>query len=215
MGIYVFSLDKMLELLNSPGNDFGKNIIPAALESNRVMGYVFDGYWADIGTIRRFYEVNLEMASPDRPFDFNIPGRPIYTHPRFLPPSETYGAQLNNVFMGEGCRIYDATITKSVIGSRSIIGSQVNIQASVLMGADFYETKAAREENERSGRPHIGIGDGSVIEAAIIDKNARIGKNVQIRNIPDRVDGAEENWVSRDGLIIIPKGAVVPDETVI
>ncbi len=215
MGIYVFSIDLMLELLDKPGNDFGKDIIPAALPEYRVMGYVFDGYWADIGTIRRFYEVNLEMASPERPFDCNIPGRPIYTRPRFLPPTESYGTQLDQVLLADGCRMYDAVISNSVIGLRSIVGSKVKIEKSVMMGADYYETQEDQKENERVDRPPIGIGDGSVIEAAIIDKNARIGKNVQIRHIPDRVDEAQKNWVARDGLIIIPKGAVIPDETVI
>ncbi len=215
MGIYVFSTELLFELLEKPGNDFGKDLIPGAMSDYSVRGYVFDGYWADIGTIRRFYEVNLEMASTDRPFDFNIPHRPIYTRPRFLPPTEVYGAQLDQVLFGDGCRIFDATITNSVIGLRSIVGSKATIQASVMMGADCYETDADREENRRLERPDIGIGEGAVLDSAIIDKNARIGKNVQIRHQPERPDEAQKNWVRREGLVIIPKNAVIPDDTVI
>ncbi len=179
------------------------------------MGYIFDGYWADIGTIRRFYEVNLEMTSPDRPFVFDDPSRPFYTRTRSLPPCEVYNAQLDQVLLTDGCRIYDGEISNSVIGLRSIIRPNVSMKDSVIMGADLYETDGARNENRRLGRPDIGIGDGSKIEGAIIDKNARIGKNVQIRNIPDRPDETNEFWVSREGLVIIPKYAVVPDGSVI
>ncbi len=215
MGIYVFSTELLFELLDTPGNDFGKEIIPRALSNYRVMGYIYDGYWADIGTIRRFYEVNLEMAAPDRPFDLNIPHSPIYTHPRFLPPSEAHGAQLNQVLLADGCRVSDASISNSVIGLRSIIGSQVTIRASIIMGADYYETGEDRAENTRLGRPDVGVGAGSVIEAAVIDKNTRIGRNVHIRHLPDRPDTETDNWIARDGLVIVPKSAVIPDDTVI
>lgn len=213
MGIYVFSTELLFQLLETPGDDFGKDIIPDALSNYKVMGHVFDGYWADIGTIRRFYEVNLEMASPNPPFEFNIPNRPIYTHPRFLPSAEIIGAELTNVLLADGCRVKDAKITNAVIGLRSLIGSQVTIDSSIIMGADYYETEEDMAENERLGRPHIGIGDGSVIEATIIDKNARIGRNVRIRHLPNRPDSETGNWVIRDGLVIIPKSAVIPDDT--
>ena len=215
MGIYVFSTELLLDLLSAPGDDFGKNIIPAAISNKRVMGYVFDGYWADIGTIRRFYEVNLEMATPYPPFELNLPNQPIYTHARFLPPSEVSGGKLNHVLLAEGSYISDAEITNSVIGTRSIIGSQVVIRDSVVMGAEYYETDKHRAENRRLGRPDIGIGDGSVIEGALLDKKVYIGRNVHIRHIPDRPDEETENWVARDGLIVIPKSAVIPDGTVI
>lgn len=215
MGIYVFSTELLFELLNSPGDDFGKNLIPEAISNRRVMGYVFDGYWADIGTIRRFYEVNLEMASPNPPFDLSAPHRPVYTHPRFLPPCEVYGATLDQVLLTDGCRVYDATITNSVIGLRSIIGAKATIKDSVLMGADYYETEETRAENIRLGRPDVGIGAGSIIESALIDKNARIGKNVHLRHVPDRPEEVHENWTAKDGLVVIPKSAVVPDDTVI
>ncbi|MBT8364574.1 MAG: glucose-1-phosphate adenylyltransferase [Deltaproteobacteria bacterium] len=215
MGIYVFRTDLLFEVLKSPGDDFGKDIIPKALADYRVMGHVYDGYWADIGTIRRFYEVNLEMALPDRPFDFYIPGRPIYSRARFLPATEVYGARIENALLADGCRVADAQITHAVIGLRSQIGPKTQIRSSILMGADYYETEADRAENRRLGRPDIGIGDSTVIEGAIVDKNARIGRNVHIRYLPDRPDSETESWVARDGLVVIPKDAAIADETVI
>jgi len=215
MGIYVFRTDLLFEVLKSRGNDFGKDIIPNALADYRLMGYVYDGYWADIGTIRRFYEVNLEMALPDRPFDFYIPGRPIYSRARFLPATEVYGARIENALLADGCRVVDSRITHAVIGLRSQIGPKAKIRSSILMGADYYETAADRAENNRRGRPDIGIGDGTVIEGAIIDKNARIGRNVSIRHLPDRPDSETDKWAARDGLVVIPKDAAIADETVI
>ncbi len=215
MGIYVFTTELLFDLLNSPGDDFGKEIIPEALPDRRVMGYVFDGYWADIGTIRRFYEVNLELALPDPPFVLNVPHRPIYTHARFLPPAEVEGARLTHVLLADGCHVADAEITDSVIGVRSLIGSGVIMRSSVMMGADYYETQEERAENRRLGRPDIGIGPGSVIEGALLDKKVRIGRNVHIRYLPDRPDSEDENWVARDGLVVVPKSAVIADNTVI
>ena len=215
MGIYVFRTNLLFDVLKSEGDDFGKNIIPSALADYRVMGYVYDGYWADIGTIRAFYEVNLEMALPDRPFDFYIPGRPIYSRARFLPATEVYGAQIENALLADGCRVADARITHSVIGLRSQIGPKTQIRSSILMGADYYETEADRSENKRLGRPDIGIGDGAVIEGAIIDKNARIGRNVRIRHLMGRPDSETDNWAARDGLVVIPKDAAIADDTVI
>ncbi len=215
MGIYVFRTDLLFEVLKSDGDDFGKDIIPSALADNRVMGYVYDGYWADIGTIRAFYEVNLEMALPTRPFDFYIPGKPIYSRARFLPASEVQGARLDHTLLADGCRVAEADIRDAVIGLRSLIGPKVQIRSSILMGADYYETEADRAENKRTGRPDIGIGEGSVIEGAIIDKNARIGRNVHIRHLPDRPDSETDNWATRDGLVVTLKDAVIADDMVI
>jgi len=215
MGIYVFSTKLLFELLEAPGDDFGKQIIPAALPDRRVMGYVFDDFWADIGTIRRFYEVNLELVSPDPPFDLNAPHRPVYTHARFLPPCESYGSELDGVLLGDGCRVYNSKVTNSVIGLRGIVGPNVVVESSVMMGADYYETDEDREENARLGRPDIGIGEGAIVECAIVDKKARIGRGVHIRHLPDRPDKETENWVAREGLVIVPKSAVIPDGTVI
>ncbi len=213
MGIYVFSTKLLFELLETPGDDFGKEIIPAAMPERKVMGYIFDDFWADIGTIRRFYEVNLALTSPDRPFDLNAPHRPIYTHARFLPPSEAHGSELNQVLLGDGCQIYDSKVTNSVIGLRSIVGPDVVVESSVLMGADYYETDEEKQKNRELGRPDVGIGEGSVIECAIIDKNARIGRNVHIRHLPDRPDKETADWVAKEGLVIVPKSAIIPDGT--
>jgi glucose-1-phosphate adenylyltransferase len=215
MGIYVFSTELLHGLLAAPGDDFGKDIIPEALLHQHLMGYVFDGYWADIGTIRRFYEVNLELVAPDRPLELLDPQWPLYTHPRFLPPSEVRGSRLDQVLLADGCCIYDSEITNSVIGLRSIVSSGVRIQSSVLMGADYCESDADKAENKRLGRPDIGIGEGSTVECAILDKNAHIGRNVHIRHLPDRPDFDSEDWVAREGLVIVPKNAVIPDDTVI
>ncbi len=216
MGIYVFNTEFLLDMLEGSGNDFGKDIIPSAMQQgHRVMGYVFDGYWADIGTTRRFYEVNLEMIGPNSPFDFWDPYRPIYTRSRFLPPSEINGATLEGVVLTEGCRIADARIRQSVIGLRSIVASRAQVTASILMGADFYEDEAALAENRKLKRPAIGIGEGSVIEGAIVDKNARIGRNVKVLLKKDRPDEEHAAWVAKDGIVIIPKHAVIPDDTVI
>lgn len=215
MGIYVFSVDLLSKLLDSEGDDFGKDIIPQAMNNHRVMGYIFDGYWADIGTIRRFYEVNLELASPDRPFSFNNPHNLIYTKTRFLPPSELSNVTLNQVLLTDGCKVENAEISNSVIGLRSIINKNVVINSSIVMGADFYESELDFEKNIELKRPNVGIGEGSQIESALIDKNARVGKNVCIKHIDNRPDSDHKNWFVRDGLVIVPKDAVIPDGTII
>ncbi len=159
MGIYVFTMESLFEILGeSPGKDFGKDIIPAAIEAHhRVMGYVFDGYWEDIGTMRRFYEVNLNMAAPLPKFNLYDPERPIYTRPRFLPGSKVQGGNLQNVLLADGGRIQEATIRDSVIGLRSIIGERVTIQRTVMMGADYYETPEEAKENKRNGKSPISV----------------------------------------------------------
>lgn len=215
LGIYVFNSDVLFELLEGPGNDFGRDIIPGAMQDKHVAGYVFEGYWEDIGTISRFYQVNLEMASPDAPFDFYRAQSPIYTRARFLPATEINSARLNNVLLTDGGRIHGSDISDSVIGLRSVIGPNVTIDSTVIMGADFYETDRERKENARLGRPDVGIGSGTSIARAIIDKNARIGKNVTIRSMLDRPDEDGGNWVSRDGIVIIPKNAIIPNGAVI
>ncbi len=216
MGIYVFETGTLLKMLSdTEGTDFGRDIIPAAIENGRVMGYVFDGYWEDIGTVRRFFEVNLDLASPLPRFNLYDPYHPIYTRPRFLAGSKIQGGSLNNVLLADGCRIQEATIRNSVIGLRSIIADGVSIERSLIMGADYYESPDLVEEWWSEGNPNIGIGPDSVIQGAIIDKNARIGRQVIIRNQPNRPDEEHVNWVSREGIVIVPKNAVIPDGTVI
>jgi glucose-1-phosphate adenylyltransferase len=216
MGIYVFKTKTLLKMLSdNEGTDFGRHIIPAAINTSRVMGYVFDGYWEDIGTVRRFYEVNLNMAAPLPLFNLYDPDHPIYTRPRFLAGSKVEGGSLTNVLLADGCRIQEASIRNSVIGLRSIIGRGVTIERTLVMGADFYETPEVMDEKWQPDSPKMGIGNDSVIQGAIIDKNARIGRHVIIRNLPDRPDEDHGNWVSREGIVIVPKGAVIPDGTVI
>ncbi len=216
MGIYVFRTEVLNQLLNDAvGDDFGKNIIPAALKKNKVSGFVFDGFWEDIGTIRRFYEVNLQMAMDDPPFDLYDANKPIYTRPRFLPGSSVHGASLQHVLLGDGTRIGGATIRNSIVGLRSVIAGSVTMTNTIMMGADYYETDAEKARNRRRKIPNMGIGTGCVIDGAIIDKNAHIGKGVIIRHMPDRPDEDHEEWYARDGIVIIPKNAVIADGTVV
>ena len=215
MGIYIFNTEVLFELLEGPGNDFGRDIIPQAMHSHRLHGFIFEGYWEDIGTIQRFYQVNLDMARPDAPFDFYSALAPIYTRPRFMPASAVDGTRLDNVLLTDGCRISKSIVNCAVIGLRSIIKANTQIESTIIMGADYYETDAMLAENAKNGIPDVGIGQGSSIAKAIIDKNARIGRDVHIQDIPDRPDGEGPNWVARDGIVIIPKNAQIPDGTII
>jgi len=217
MGIYLFRADVLHRVLEeSDAEDFGKEIIPAAIDRSRVYAFEFDGYWEDIGTIRSFYEANLAICLPDPPFDFYDAEHPIYTRPRFLPPALIDGCDLEQSVVADGCLIHGSHIRQSVIGLRSIVGPEVRIFRSVIMGADYFETPERRCENRKLGRPDIGIGEGSSIEGAIIDKNARIGEDVTIRaHDPDEAMVETENYVIRDGIVVIPKNAVIPDGTVV
>ncbi|MCJ7702628.1 MAG: glucose-1-phosphate adenylyltransferase [Anaerolineales bacterium] len=212
MGLYFFNKKTLLEILeNSSDDDFGGEIIPKAIHTHKVCGYNFEGYWEDIGTIRSFYEVNLKLASPSSPFSFHDRGQQIYSRPRFLPGTKIDGATLENVMIADGCIIGKAEIQNAVIGLRSQIQDGAVLRDTVLMGADYYDSP---EEMSQSGIP-IGIGMNSVIEGALIDKNARIGKGVVIKPFPlgTEIDG--EDWVVRDGIVVIPKRGVIPDGEVI
>ena len=217
MGIYIFRADVLRQVLEeSEAQDFGSQIIPAAISRLRVYAFPFAGYWGDIGTIRSFYDANLALTLPKPPFDFYNPRYPIYTRPRFLPSSRADGCDLERTVLAEGCLLQDSLIRESVIGLRSIMGPDVRITRTVMMGADFYETPEQKAENHRLGRPDVGIGRGCTIEGAIIDKNARIGEGVTIR--PRALDEGlveMENYVIRDGIVVIPKNAVIPDGTII
>jgi len=208
MGIYMFDTQVLIDLLtdNPDFDDFGSDIIPYAIRNYSVCGFDFDGYWADIGTIRSFYETNLDLTCADPGFNFYEPKHPIYTHARFLPGSSVEDSVLKDVLLTEGCRIQKAEITHSVIGLRSVIGAGTVIRDSILMGADYYAS-------ENPGLPAIGIGPGCYIEGAIIDKNARIGAQVVIRPFPRQVEINTDNWVVQDGLVVIPKNGIIPSGT--
>ena len=215
MGIYIFDSDVMEESLNNDYTDFGKEVIPAMLGKYKVSAYTYDGYWEDIGTIRSFYEANLNLTATQPSFNFYDEEAPIYTHSRHLPASKFNQANLDHVITSEGCVITDATIKRSVIGIRSIIEANAFLDGVVCMGADVYETAAEKERNRLNGIPDIGIGEHSRIQGAIIDKNARIGKGVSIGmgNIPK--DGDYGFYHVVDGIYVEKKNACVPDGTVI
>ncbi len=215
MGIYVFNRDVLIRLLDNSQTDFGKHIIPAAIGTHRVHSYVFQGYWEDIGTIRAFFEANLDITAELPRFNFFDMTSPIFTHPRWLPASKINGAQVDHAVISEGCIISHAEIHQSVVGIRSIISPGARLTRTIVIGSDEYESAESIAESESAGRPRVGIGTNTRIANAIIDKNARIGHNVVITpdGKPENVD--HEMYYIRDGIVIIPKNGVVPDGTVI
>jgi glucose-1-phosphate adenylyltransferase len=206
MGIYVFNREVLVECLNNQLADFGKHIIPQSIKDRHVNAYIFKGYWEDIGTVRAFYEANLDLTDLVPEYSFFEAEAPIYTHPRFLPGSKINGATLRQAIIADGCIISDAHLERSVIGVRSIIQSGATIRNSIVMGADYYE----QDRQPYPGCPPIGIGRSCVIDRAIIDKNARIADGVVItpEGKPPNFDGA--NYFIRDGIVIVPKDAVIP-----
>jgi glucose-1-phosphate adenylyltransferase len=216
MGIYVFTIDALTSLLKGDSDhDFGRHIIPAAIQSMHVHTFPFEGYWEDIGTIGAFYEANLALTRPDPPFDFYDPQRPIYTRSRFLPSSRIDGCRVEQTVVAEGSRLYEADIEGCVIGLRSVVLPGARLRQVVMMGADFYESEDVKAENRRVGRPHVGIGHDARIERAIIDKNACIGRGVTIRSHQGEADQEQEHYAIREGIVVIPKNAVIPDGTII
>ncbi|MEO0531744.1 MAG: sugar phosphate nucleotidyltransferase, partial [Planctomycetota bacterium] len=212
MGIYLFNKQVLIEMLDNDRSDFGKEIFPEVIGSRRVQLHLFDGYWEDIGTIRSFYESNLELAQANPPFNLSSATSPIYTRPRFLPPTRIDGAEVTRSLVADGCVIEPgAKIDNSVIGLRCRIGRDVTIRNTVLMGSDYYETKANVAENDAAGLPRIGIGPGAVIDGAIIDKNVRVGAGVRVVNDSDQTDfDGNSGCVVRDGVIVVPKNASLP-----
>jgi glucose-1-phosphate adenylyltransferase len=212
MGIYMFKTDVLCDLLESrTDDDFGGDVIPNAIGSHRVVGFDFDGYWEDIGTIRSFYETNLRLATPDSPFVFQDPSGPIFTRARFLPGSTIDGATMENVLLADGCRIGQAIIRDSVIGLRSVIADGVKINQSIIMGADYY----AVQRNDPQPEVPLGIGEGCRIDGAIIDKNARLGPGVVIKAFPPGTDLDGGEWAVRDGIVVVAKNTILPPKRVI
>ena len=215
MGIYVFKRETLIELLENDQADFGKHIIPSAIESHRVYSHTYKGYWEDIGTIRSFYEANLDMVSTIPKFNFFQMEMPIYTRPRFMPASKINGAAIDQAIISDGCIIDRSRISQSLVGIRCLLAPGCRVHKSVLMGADFYETEDSKRQSQSEGIPLIGVGENTRIESAIIDKNARIGANCVIspEGKPDHYDG--DNYYVREGIAVVPKGAVIPDDTII
>ena len=202
MGIYVFSRDVLLELLKGPGIDFGKELIPAALGKHRVHAYFYRGYWADVGTVKAFYDANLALTGPKPPFSFFDPRKPIYTRPRFLPGTRVDGCRIDSSLIAEGCYLEACTIDTSVVGIRTTVRKGATVRRSVLLGADFYE-----EQGDHA--VPLGIGRDVVLDGVIVDKNARIADGVRLVNDGSVEEADRDGYYIRSGVIVVPKGAVV------
>jgi len=213
MGIYMFRMDTLIDVLRHDYadhklDDFGGDIIPSMINRGRpVFGFNFEGYWRDIGTIRTFYETNLELTESYPAFNFYDPENPIFTHPRYLPGSRIYGCEMRQALVAEGCEIYADKIEHSVIGLRSVIGDGTIISDTIVMGGDYYGTL-------NNGAP-LGIGRNCRIQGAIIDKNASIGDNVEIKPFPEGYENDHPLYMVREGIVVIPKNTTIPAGTVI
>jgi glucose-1-phosphate adenylyltransferase len=216
MGIYFFSAPALKKALDNSLTDFGSEIIPASIDTLRVSAFIFDDYWEDIGTIKSFYEANLNLASINPDFSLYEENTPIFTNRRDLPPSKINFSTISESLAAEGSIITNANITNSIVGIRTIIESGANLDGVVCMGADVYETPEEKEANRAAGVPNIGIGRTCIIKRSIIDKNARIGDNCRVGIDPiPRPDGDYDKYSIRDGIIIIPKGTILNPGTVI
>lgn len=217
MGIYVFNYNRLVEMLGQDESwvDFGREIIPAAIEKSNVQAHLFQGYWEDIGTIRSFYNANLDLASPLPKFNFFDTDSPIYTRSRYLPPSKVHNCEIDDSMVSEGCILNGIKAKRSIIGLRSRIDFGARIEDSIVMGSDYYESIEEMNKNVTKGIPHIGIGKNTIIRKAIVDKNARIGQNVVIQNVKNIDEEQGSNYFIRDGIVLIPKNAIVHDGTVI
>jgi glucose-1-phosphate adenylyltransferase len=218
MGIYLFNRDMLLQLLQEKplATDFGKDVFPRIIDRLHVQTHLFDGYWEDLGTIKSFHECHMALCSEDSPFRFHTPDGVIYTRMRNLPPSRVMDTVLRGAIISDGCLVQSGTrVERSIVGVRSRIGHNVVLKDSVVIGADFYETDDERADNRAKGVPDLTVGDNAVIQNAILDKNCRIGRGVRLVNATGVVDAEGENYVIRDGIVVIPRGAVVKDGTVI
>jgi len=213
MGIYIFNVDTIVEMLNRNFTDFGKEIIPQTIKEKKTGAYFFNDYWEDVGTIKTFLKANLDFALPLPKFD--LYEHNIFTHARYLPPSKTGNVFAENAILSEGSIIQRATIKNSIIGIRTIIKDNVVIENSYIMGADYYESDQAKNENTKNGIKDICIDSNTIIKNAIVDKNSRIGKNCKIINHENKKEFDGANYFIRDGIVIIPKNSVIEDGTVI
>lgn len=219
MGIYVFKYARLEQLLAEDPSwvDFGKHVIPGAIQRSKVQAFVFDGYWGDIGTISAFYKANLDLTSKLPKFNLFDAEAPVYTRARYLPPSKIEQSEISDSILSEGCIIDGARISNSVVGLRSRISRGVQLDASFMMGADYYQTIEEMHRDLTGGTPRVGIGEGTIIKRAIIDKNARIGSNARLLNEAGVMDydGEGGSYFIRDGIIIVPKSAVLKDGTIV
>ncbi|MFS8085247.1 MAG: glucose-1-phosphate adenylyltransferase [Acidobacteriota bacterium] len=219
MGIYVFKYDRLEEVLAEDTSrlDFGKEVIPGSIHKYNVQGYLFNDYWEDIGTIAAFYKANLDMTTAIPPFNLFDAEAPMLTRSRYLPPSKIDKCEIRDSIVSDGCIIIGSKISNSVIGLRSRIAGGVQIDASYVMGADYYQTLEDMQADRDGGRPWIGIGEGTIIRRAIIDKNTRIGANVRLLNEAgvENADGPDGTYFIRDRIIIVPKNGLIPDGTVV
>jgi glucose-1-phosphate adenylyltransferase len=215
MGIYLFKREVILKLLDNTLTDFGKHIIPAAIDTHSVYASVFQGYWEDVGTIRSFFEANLDLVAELPRFNFFDMSAPIFTRPRFLPASKINGAEINHAIISDGCIINRCKVSDSIVGVRCSINEGCEINRAILLGCDYYESDASIKQHEARGIPRIGVGRNTHIDNAIIDKNARIGENCRLSPAgkPDKVD--HEQYYIRDGILIVPKNGIIPHGTVI
>jgi glucose-1-phosphate adenylyltransferase len=204
MGIYVFSREVLLETLQRPGIDFGKEIIPAALGALNVHAFLYRGYWADVGTVEAFYDANIHLTQRGAPFNFFHPTRPIYTHQRFLPATRTFDSHIDASIVSEGSYLDHCDIRDSVVGIRMRVGRGSKVTRSVLLGADFFQ-----DEDARTDEVPLGIGENVVLDRVIVDKNARIASGVKLVNESQLREADGDGWYIRDGIIVVPKGAVV------
>ncbi len=216
MGIYIFNRNVLQDVLQDESNvDFGRDIIPKSIKTRTVSAYFFDGYWEDIGTIRSFYSANIALTDVSPEFNFYDEQAPIYTNRRHLPSTKVNSSSVRSSILAEGSIIDDSELDRTIVGIRSIISNGSRIYQSVLMGADFYESDTLQTENRQSGIPNIGIGEKCLIQNAIIDKNARIGDNAVIANTKNLDNHDSDNYYIRDGIVIVPKDATIPPDTVI
>jgi glucose-1-phosphate adenylyltransferase len=217
MGIYIFNANVLREVLDeNPGDhDFGKQIIPGAIHTRNVVAYPFTGYWNDIGTVRSFFETNIMLAQPKPDFNLYDAGMPLYTNARMLPPVKISRSHIEQAIIGEGSVIVDSHISDSVIGVRSYIAAGTRVHRAVLLGSDYYPWQDPAERNPVQGPSTPGIGEGTTIEGAIIDRNASIGKGCTITNREGVQEGEGPGYYIRDGIIVIIKNAEIADGTVI
>jgi glucose-1-phosphate adenylyltransferase len=213
MGIYVFKYAQLEKLLTEDLSwlDFGREVIPAAIKRGNVQAFMFDDYWEDIGTIAAFYKANLDLTAKIPKFNLFDAQAPVYTRARYLPPSKIEESDIRDSIMSDGCIISGAKVNNSIIGLRSRIAKNVQIEASIVMGADYYQTLEEMRGDVAAGLPSVGIGEGTIIRRAIIDKNARIGPGVRLLNEAGALnaDSEDKSYYIRDGIIIVPKNAVV------